>query len=99
MDAEIRCEQRAGASTGLLRRRGGRGAHRAAQLRRVVAPLEERLNIARRLPQPLPVLDERDADKPLAIFAKAGAGRDRDIGALQEQLRETEAAELAKFFR
>src|SRR5207237_3348623 len=79
----------------LLRRRG-RGAHRAAQYRRVVASLQERLDVARRLPQALAVLEERDADKPLAIFAKAGAGRDGDIGAFQQQLRKTEAAEFTK---
>src|SRR5256885_6356106 len=79
----------------LLRGRG-RGAHRAAQFRGVIASLQEGFDVAGRLPQALAVLDERDADKPLAIFAKTGAGRDGDIGALQQQLRKPEAAELAK---
>src|SRR5262249_11555973 len=77
-----------GSPTSALLRRGGGRAHRAAQLGGVVAAREERLDVARRLPQALAVLDERDPDKPLAIFAKAGAWRHRDIGALQQQLRE-----------
>src|SRR5580704_9006865 len=58
--------------TQLLRRGGGAGRG-AAQFRRVVAPSQERLDVAAGLAQPLAVLDERDAHEPLAVFAEPGA--------------------------
>src|SRR5947208_11702225 len=69
----------------------------AAQLREVVAAGEEGLDVAGCLAQALAVLDEGDAHEPLAVLAEADAGRDRDIGAFEEELREGERAAAAKF--
>src|SRR6266542_2682754 len=85
-------------SEGRLLRRGG-GPLLAAQFRRVVAARQEGLDVARRLAQPLPVLDQRDADKALAVFAEADTRRHRDIGPLQQQLVEGETADAAVFGR
>ncbi len=43
------------------------------------------------------VLDQGDADMGIAVLAEADAGRDRDIGLGQQQLRESERAQLGKF--
>ena len=45
------------------------------------------------------VLDQRDADEPLAVFAEPDPRRDRDIGPLEQQLREFHRADAAKFLR
>src|ERR1700676_1828817 len=91
----LRSAQRArleGCSTRLLRGGGG-----AAQFGGVVAAGEERFDVARRLAQALAVLDQRDAHKPLAVLAEADPRRDRDIGPLEQELREGERADRAEF--
>jgi hypothetical protein len=47
---------------------------------------EELLEVTRRLPDAVLVLHERDADEALAVLAEAEAGRDGEIGFLDEQL-------------
>src|SRR5688572_10545406 len=54
----------------------------------------QRLEAPERLPDPLLVLDEGEADVPLSVLAEADAGRDRDSGLLDEQLAELQRAEL-----
>jgi hypothetical protein len=61
-----------------IKRSGGAGRVHAVAL-------QEALDVARRLTQPLLILDHGDADKALAILAITDARRDRDIG-LREQL-------------
>src|SRR5713101_5162581 len=68
----------------------------AAQLAHVVAAGEEGLDVARCLAQALAVLDEGDADETLTIFAKPDPRRDRDIGALEQEFRKSEAADRPK---
>src|SRR5215831_11790897 len=68
----------------------------AAHLWNVVATRQEALNVAGRLAQALSVFDQRDADKSLAVFAKTDPWGDRDIGALEQELREGEAADRPK---
>src|SRR5260221_1368407 len=58
------------------------------------APVEELLDVARRLPQPLAVLDQRNAHIALAVLAEAHARRHRHIRLLQQELGENEAAHL-----
>src|SRR5882724_658533 len=60
---------------------------------------KETADIARRLPDALLVLYERDAHKALAVLAKAEPRRDCDIGLLDQELRELDAAERPKAFR
>ena len=62
----------------------------------VVAPGQKGLDVARRLAQPLAVLDERDADETLAVLAKTDPRRHRDIGAFKQELGKGEAADRAK---
>src|SRR6516165_187781 len=68
----------------------------AARLWSVVAARQEALNVAGRLAQALSVFDQRDADKPLAVFAETDPRGDRDIGPLEQELREGEAADRPK---
>src|SRR5712691_10752687 len=77
----------------LLRRR----ALGAAQLWEVVAAGEEGLDVAGCLAQALAVLNERDADKALAVLAETNSGRDGDIGAFEQELGEGERADAAEF--
>src|SRR5271166_2347836 len=68
----------------------------ATQLSDVVTAGQESSDVARRLAQALTVLDEGDTDEPLAIFAKADPRRNCDISALEQELREGEAADRLK---
>src|SRR5260221_2095199 len=58
------------------------------------APVEELLDVARRLPQPLAVLDQRNAHIALAVLAETHARRHRHIRLLEQELGESEAAHL-----
>src|SRR5271163_3721245 len=71
----------------------------AGALDQVVAAGEEGFDVACRLTQALPVLDQGDTDEPFAIFAKADARRYRHIGLFEQQLGEREAAERAEGWR
>src|SRR6185295_17498309 len=81
--------------TGLIGSPTNRSRARPAELRRR-ALRHEALDVAYRLPQPLAVLDQRDAHIALAVFAEAQARRHRHLGVAQEQLRELDAAEIAE---
>ena len=61
--------------------------------------VEEAADIACGLADTLFVFDQRDAHIALAVFAEADAGRDRDVGLLDQQLRELDAAEAGERFR
>ena len=56
---------------------------------------EKRLDVAHRLADPLPVLDQGEPDMALAILAEADPGRDRDLGLLEQELAERERADAA----
>src|SRR5260370_20710506 len=62
-----------------------------AKFDQVVAAGEEGFDVACRLTEALSVLDERDTDEPLAIFAKADAWRHRHIGLFKQELGKREA--------
>src|SRR5271166_376501 len=70
-----------------------------SQLGDIVATAEEGLDVARRLAQALTVLDQRDANESLAVFAKSDPRRHRDIGLFEQQLRESEAADPPEGWR
>src|SRR6516162_8571814 len=70
-----------------------------AEFSDVIAPREEGLDIARRLAQPLTVLDESNADETLAIFPKTDPRRNRHIGPLEQELRESKAPPYPKGWR
>ena len=53
---------------------------------------EEGLDVAHRLADAVPVLDQGDAHIALAVLAEADAGRDRDLGLLEQQLGRTRAS-------
>ena len=55
--------------------------------------LQEAADVADRLAQPVGVLHQRDAHVALAVLAEAQAGRHRDLGPLQQQLGELDAAQ------
>ena len=63
-------------------------------VQRVVGAFEEALDAARGLADALLVLDQREAHIIVAVLAEADARRDRDIGLLDQQLGEFEAAEM-----
>src|ERR1700719_4184496 len=67
-----------------------------AQLKHVVAAGEKGFDVACRLTQALPVLDQGDTDEPVPVFAKADTRRYRHIGLFEQQLREREAANRAE---
>src|SRR5207249_3785707 len=56
----------------------------------------ELLEAAQRLPDPLLVLDQREAHVPFAVLAEADAGRDGDLGLLHAELGELQRAEPAE---
>ena len=62
----------------------------------VTPALQQLADRARRLVDPLLVLDEREADVTVAARAEADAGADRDVGLARELERELERAELAR---
>ena len=84
---------RSGADTGLMPPPGLAAA----------APLPCRArkaaDVAHRLPQPMPVLDQRQADIALAILAEADAGSHGDLGLLEQQLGEAQRAQGAERLR
>ena len=45
------------------------------------------------------VLDQRQTDMPVAVFAEADAGSHRDLGFLKQQLTELQAAEMGELRR
>ena len=53
-------------------------------------------DVAGGLADALLVLDQRDAHEALAVLAEADAGRDRDLGLLDQQRRELDAAERSE---
>ena len=77
----------------LSRSRRGKISIATARFSGIVAAGEEGFDVAGRLTQALPVLDQRDPDEPFAIFAKADARRYRHIGLFEQQLGEREAAD------
>src|SRR6185437_1345727 len=72
------------------------GHHRPLTPEAGIAPRQEELDVARRLTQSLSVFDERDADIAFAVLAESDARRHRDIGLLEQQLGESQAAHLAE---
>src|SRR6185437_2789580 len=61
-----------------------------------IATAQEQLDVARRLAQALAVLDQGNADVALAVVAESHARRHRDIGLLEQQLGESQAAHRAE---
>src|SRR5208283_210805 len=66
------------------RSRGSSGSNRnmvlgPSQFGHVVSAAEEGFDVARRLAQALAVLDQRNANESLAVFAKSDPRRHRDI--------------------
>ena len=55
---------------------------------------QEALDVARRLPDPVLVLDQRDAHMVVAMLAEADARRHRHVGVLDQKLGEFERAEM-----
>src|SRR5690348_17410810 len=68
------------------RRRRGKILAAAPRFGHVVTTREESLDVACGLAKALPILDQSDTDKPLAIFAKADAWRYRHVGLFEQQL-------------
>ena len=60
---------------------------------------KKRRTAARRLADALLVLDQRKAHVVVAVLAEADAGRDGDVGLLDQELREFERAEIAEALR
>ena len=60
----------------------------------LVARIEEPLDAPGGLPDALLVLDQGQADIIVAMLAEPDAGRDRDLGPLDQQLGEFEAAKM-----
>src|SRR5437879_3338868 len=56
-------------------------------------------DVAGGLADALLVLDQRDADISFAVFAEADAGRDRDLGLLDQEGREFDRAERVERLR
>src|SRR5271155_6011050 len=65
-------------------------------VQRLVGGLEEAPDAARGLADALLVLDQREAHVIVAVLAKSDARRDRDVGLLDQKLRELEATEMAE---
>src|SRR5918995_6533830 len=65
----------------------------------LVGGVEEAANAARGLADALLVLDEGDAHVIVAVLAETDARRHRDVGLLDEEFRELEAAERPEFLR
>src|SRR5215471_17440738 len=68
-------------------------------MQRHVRRLEETSDSARRLTDALLVLDQREAHIVIAVLAEANARRNRDVGLLDQKLRELEAAQMAEALR
>ena len=74
------------------------GAHRLWRdiVQLMVGAVEEAPQIARGLSDALLVLDQREAKEAFAIFAKADARRDREIGLFVSRLENSRLLRLAK---
>src|SRR3954470_9724612 len=81
----------------LLAARGRRHVDDVVQ--RLVRAFKEAADVARGLPDPLLVLDQRDTYVIVAVFAESDARRHRKVRLLDQQLGELEGAEATKFFR
>src|SRR6202022_3322484 len=81
--------------------RGRLGARRHGHdiVQGAIRSVEEAAQVASCLPYALLVLDHRNADELIAMLAEADAGRDRDIGMLDEQLGEAERAHRLELVR
>src|SRR6185295_9114521 len=76
-----------------------RGRHRDDVVQRLVSAFKETADVARCLAHTLLVFDQGDAHVILALLAEADARRHREVGLLDEQLREFERAERPELFR
>ena len=61
--------------------------------------LEKAADVSSGLPNPLFVFDKRNPDVAFAVFSKADAGRDRDIGLLDQQFGKLHASERLERLR
>ena len=56
---------------------------------------QELLDRTSRLPDAVLVFDQSDANEAFAVFAETDAGRDRDVGLLDQQFREFDGPQIA----
>src|SRR5271167_2552296 len=68
-------------------------------VQRLLGGFEETPHAARGLADALLVLDQGEADEIVAVLAEADPRRDRDVGLLDQELREFEAPEMAEALR
>src|SRR5229473_4113047 len=85
--------KRCGDSAPASRRARGMLGHRRGALTQRMA------DTANRLARAMLVLDQREADKAVAVRTEAGPGRDRDLGVVQQELCEFERSHRAKRLR